>query len=269
MDKILNDFSVRALAAAIEANLFAYFQFLGRSSFVEHYDNPNMTGILTGIPHPFMNGILRLKIPSDQAIEEALTYFNSQKVPFLWWMGSATQTSDWKTCLEAHGVVCDKHIPGMAVDLSALNEVHSSPPGLIIKPVGNMETLEQWVEGAIIGYELPTGCKARCIKLFASLGFDFPLRNFVGLMDGKPVAGSQLFIAEGVAGIYWVSTVPAARGQGIGTALTLAPLQEARTMGYRIGILQSSEMGLGVYRRLGFEAYCKIRFGYIPNGENQ
>ena len=48
------------------------------------------------------------------------------------------------------------------------------------------------------------------------------------------------------------------RRQRMGTTLTLAPLREARAMGYRIGLLDSSNMGLGVYRRLGFQKYCKM-----------
>ena len=51
---------------------------------------------------------------------------------------------------------------------------------------------------------------------------------------------------------------PEARQQGIGTALTLEPLREARETGYRIGILHPSEMGVGVYGRLGFEECCKL-----------
>ena len=261
MDGILNDFSVRALAAAIEANLFEYFQYLGRSASVELYDNPNMTGFITGIPHPFMNGVFRIQLTSGDAIEEALTHFKSRKVPFMWWMGSAAQSADWGKHLEAHGLVYGEDFSGMAADLLALNEDLASPSGLTIEPVGDKETLEQWVNAALIGFGLPDNSENACFDLFAGLGFDMPLRNYVGLMDGKPVAASQLFLAAGVAGIYWVATVPEARRQGIGMALTLAPLREARAMGYRISILHPSKMGLGVYRRLGFEEYCKLSYG--------
>jgi predicted GNAT family acetyltransferase len=57
--------------------------------------------------------------------------------------------------------------------------------------------------------------------------------------------------------------VPEARGKGIGATMTLKPLQEARSMGYGVGILQSSEMGYPVYKRLGFKHLCQIENFYL------
>ena len=57
---------------------------------------------------------------------------------------------------------------------------------------------------------------------------------------------------------YFVCTVERARRRGIGAGITLAALREARDLGYSVGVLGSSEMGYPVYRRLGFEEYCRI-----------
>ncbi|NIS81019.1 MAG: GNAT family N-acetyltransferase [Anaerolineales bacterium] len=70
----------------------------------------------------------------------------------------------------------------------------------------------------------------------------------------------------GCSGIYLVATLKEVRGQGIGSALTLLPLQEARALGYRIGILGSTEKGLGMYRRLGYREYFKFGI-YICSSE--
>lgn len=264
MSKVLRDSSARALAMAIEANLFEYYEFLGRSASVELYDSRSVTWFITGLPHPFVNGVFRTRLTSsdvDEAIERVLTHFKSRKMPFMWWTGPAAQPADLGKHLEAHGLDYTEDFPGMAADLLALNEGLTPPSGLTIVSVSDKETLAQWVNAALIGFQLPDNSASACFDLFAGLGFDLPLRNYVGLLDGKPVATSQLFLAAGVAGIYWVTTLPEARQQGIGTALTLAPLREAREMGYRIGILHPSEMGARVYRRLGFRECGRLSCG--------
>lgn len=92
------------------------------------------------------------------------------------------------------------------------------------------------------------------------LGWDFPVRNDLGYWNGMPIATSSLFFGAGVAGIYIVSTLSHARGKGIGAALTVRPLQEAREMGYHTGILQSSPMGFNVYKRLWVRHLCQIEY---------
>ena len=55
-----------------------------------------------------------------------------------------------------------------------------------------------------------------------------------------------------MAGLYAVVTLPRARRRGIGTAMVVAPLTDARAAGFRTATLQASAGGQGVYARLGF-----------------
>ena len=271
MNDVLEDFSTPNLVEAIKANLFECYQYLGRSPKAERYDSPELNWVLTGISHPSLNHVLRTQLNPDNVdarIEETLAYFKSRDVTrFSWWTESGTQPTDLGEHLIAHGLTYSKGVPGMAVDLLALNEDSASPSGLTIQAVSDEETLAQWVHTSLIGFGFGGRDEENaCFKLFAGLGFEMPLRHYLALLAGRPVATSQLFLGAGVAGIYWVATVPEARRQGIGGALTLAPLREARAMGYRIAILHASPMGEGVYRGLGFREYCRMS-NYVLAGE--
>ena len=262
MSELLKDLSLPALVAAIKANLFEYYGYLGRSPKAELYESPQLTWLLTGIPHPFLNNVLRTQLAPDDVdpiIVETLAHFKSRNVAHLsWWTEPGTQPVDVGERLLAHGLTYTDGGPGMAVDLLALNEDVAAPLGLTIERVEDAGTLIKWIQAAVAGFGLPeTGADA-CFDLFMGLGFDLPLRNYVGSLQGEPVATAQLFLGAGVAGIYWVATVPQARRQSIGATMTLAPLREARDMGYRAGILHASDMGFGVYRRLGFQGLCKM-----------
>ena len=94
--------------------------------------------------------------------------------------------------------------------------------------------------------------------MYRRLGFEGSWWHYLGRLAGEPVATATSFFGSGVAGIYFVCTVERVRQRGIGAAVTLTALQEARDLGYTVGVLGSSEMGYPVYRRLGFEEYCRI-----------
>jgi hypothetical protein len=81
----------------------------------------------------------------------------------------------------------------------------------------------------------------------------------LGLVDGDPVAVSALFLAEGLAGIYNVATRPERRGCGYGAGVTWAAALVGREQGASQSILQSSEAGEPVYRRMGFSTSTRYR----------
>ena len=118
--------------------------------------------------------------------------------------------------------------------------------------------LRKWIHVASVGFGIDPEVEAIWYEFFSEVAWERPFRTYLALLNNQPVGTSQLFTSAGVAGIYNVTCLPEARGQGIGAAITLAPLLEAREMGYRIGILQASSMGYKVYERLGFQDFGKL-----------
>ncbi len=262
MQVILSDFSALTLARAIKVNWADYYSYLGRSPNAELYVGPYLTWLLTGIPDTFMNVVLHTQLPSDGAgelIDKALTHFRSRNVTRLsWWTEEGVQETDLEKHLVAHGLTFSEGGTGMAADLMALQDDLPTPTGLTIVPVEDQETLKKWIHVASIGFGIPDRSESLWCDLFADLVFELPLRNYLALLNGQPVGTSQLFLSAGVAGIYNVTCVPEARQQGVGAAITLAPLLEARRLGFRISILQASRLGYKVYRRLGFQEYGRL-----------
>jgi ribosomal protein S18 acetylase RimI-like enzyme len=272
MTRILADLSDRRLATAIKANLYAFFRGLGSSSEVEFHEGPMVARWHTKIPHPWFNGVLAHDSPADDragTIERVMSYFGARRVrSFTWWLEPGLERDGWAAQLLLHGFHLDDNTPGMALDLTKLPPSVQHPAHLVIRPVEDLAMLHTWAGTFIRGFELPQAFEAPFEGLMASLGLDWPFRHYLGFLNGRPVGASTLFLAEGVAGIYNVATLAEGRGQGIGTALTWLPLLEARDMGYRAGVLQSSASGYGVYLRLGFRPLCTMDhfFFKVPSG---
>jgi ribosomal protein S18 acetylase RimI-like enzyme len=264
MTDILTDLTPTTLATAVKANLYAFFQAMGNSANAIIQNNPYGFNWRTNIPHPWFNGALSTLNPKadvNQTVHETVNYFQANDVTsFTWWLAPHLESTAWRQHLLAHGFQYDSNTPGMAIDLDALPQPAEHP--LTIREVEEPQMLAEWVRVFVRGFEMPVEMAPGFLSLLQSLGIDLPLRHYLGYLNDKPVASSTLFLGAGVAGIYNVATVAEARGQGIGSAMTLAPLYEARAMGYRASVLQSSKMGYGVYQRLGFQKLCQMEHFY-------
>jgi ribosomal protein S18 acetylase RimI-like enzyme len=205
--------------------------------------------------------VVRAQFVPDEVptkIEEIMGHFQARQAPMFWFLGPTTRPPDLGKRLEAYGLVHERDDPGMAVDLRSFRSHPATASGLSIQQVRDATTLRIWVETFIVGYEIAGVSVREMLALHATVGLgeDPPWRHYLGCLNGQPVATSWLTLGAGVAGIYGVATRPEARRQGLGAALTEAPLLDARAMGYRIGIPQSSAMGYNLYRGLGFQDYC-------------
>jgi ribosomal protein S18 acetylase RimI-like enzyme len=263
MTQILTDLSPASLTTAVKANLYAYFGSLCHSPVADFWQDAHTSRWHTPIAHSWFNGLLSNQDPAADAaqlIDETLDYFRSRHVSsFTWWLAPHLQPAAWSAHLLPRGFQHDTRTPGMAVDLNALSQP-ATPASLEIRRVEDPETLAVWVGVCVRGFGMPQAMEPHFLELFSHQDAGMPLYSYLGSLEGTPVAAATMILGAGVAGIYNVATLPEARGKGAGTAVTLAPLLEARQMGYRAGILQSSEMGFNVYRRLGFQKLGQVDY---------
>jgi GNAT superfamily N-acetyltransferase len=268
--EILQDLAEPTLATAIKTNLYTFFETLQRSPLTDCSLEDQLMRWQTPIPHPWFNGVLsRRPAYSDESatIQTTQDFFRTRQTRGMtWWLAPDLPLAGWSDQLQAHGFRYDGNTPGMAVDLARLVAPAAGPAGLVIQPVASLATLQIWVNTFLVGYGIPLAVAGAFYELLAGMGLELPLRYYLAWHNDEPVATATLFLAAGVAGIYNVATVAAARGQGIGAAVTAQPLEDARALGYRAGILQSSDQGLRVYERLGFRTLCQMEHFYWSPG---
>lgn len=259
--KIVRDCSDPRLTEIIESSWYDFFKAWGSTPYGEVYEEDELKWVNLNVPQTH-HGVFLAKLKRenmDEKIEEAIAYFRSKKLPFRWRIGTTKSPTPLGRALEAHGFTYSGTAPGMAVELDKMNEEHSPPKNLEIRQAQNEQALRDY-----LWVMCPTFSVGQFIwnwfNFEKSIGFgkDLPRRNYVGYLDGRPVSCAHMLITRGVVGIFCVATLPEVRGMGMGTALTLEPLKTARDMGFKVGVLQSSRMGLGIYNKIGFKQYCTI-----------
>jgi GNAT superfamily N-acetyltransferase len=77
-------------------------------------------------------------------------------------------------------------------------------------------------------------------------------RFYLARLDGKPACVVGTMDVDGDCGVYWVATLPEARGRGLTTRLMRAAVAEGRERGCDISTLQATTLGRPIYERLGY-----------------
>ncbi|MFI5274359.1 MAG: GNAT family N-acetyltransferase, partial [Ktedonobacterales bacterium] len=172
------------------------------------------------------------------------------RLPFTW----CDPPAALEVAVIAAGLQAVSRETAMAADLTRFAEHAAAPAELVIERVADVQGALRWRETFRVAHGAPTSPNTARPRTFAPASYDEgePLRLYSAHLRGMPVATAQLFMGAGVAGVYCVATVPHARRQGAGAAVTAAALRDARALGYYAGVLGATEMGASVYRGLGF-----------------
>lgn len=220
------------------------------------------------LEHPVIaNAAFRTDDEADpgELLEAAREFFGPRGRGFaLWARAGAAADEDLLAAAEAAGMEVVYEMPEMILEGRA--EEPRLPAGAELWRVESEdELLEYWeVAGAA----------------YASLGFppelfaayrgsrglleDPDAAAFIARIGGEPVAVAMTIATHGIAGVYWVGTIEAARGGGLGRAVTAAATNAGLELGAEAASLQASHMGLPIYEAMGFEAVHEYRLLLSP-----
>ncbi|HZU66218.1 MAG TPA: GNAT family N-acetyltransferase [Ktedonobacteraceae bacterium] len=262
-EQILQDFTPPAIIDAIEQNFIGYTSAYVRASGGQVHEEPELTWLYTGTLLSYYNSVIRTAITTsdpDATIKATLAFFQARHQRMSWWVMPSTRPRDLIQRLQTLGLTLGWQDTGMAIDLHNLKEPPSTPTDLTIERVEDEKTMQDWLRAFGPGFDLNEEDLASYSRLVTCVPpQQHPIGPFyLARLHGEPVAASALYCDPRVAGLCEVCTIPSARRQGIGAAITYVPLLDARAMGYRIAVLQASPMGEPVYRRLGFTSYCTL-----------
>jgi GNAT superfamily N-acetyltransferase len=251
-----------SVVKAIEQNTADFLLALGRSGGGEEYCATELHWIIGGSPLAYHNCVISSNVSPekvDSDIAAVIGQFRLKNVPGSWHVSINSQPSDLGKRLVAHGFKDGGTEIGMAIDLHRINDNLPLAGDIRFEMVKDETGLAIWEDTLAQGFGEGEIEAEWVSRMYHQIGFDehSTWRHFLAYLDDKPVATTSLFLSAGVAGIYFVFTVPHARRRSIGAGVTLAALHAAKQLGYYIGVLGSSPMGYSVYRTLGFKEFCR------------
>jgi GNAT superfamily N-acetyltransferase len=243
-------------------------------TYVETFaDTPGVTVTIGGgvrirrspIDDDYLNSVFGAVLTPDSVdatIRRTIDEFRHDGQAFHWLVWPDDRPSELVERLEAAGLERLDAIPLMTLDLARLGAPEPPPAGLVVREA--TDPAEQLAVAAFavraVGWdppEPPTPFAATFLRLAAERPPRW--RMFGGWLDDELVTTAALFTGSGMAGIYAVLTADAMRGRGYGRVVTRAALHAGREDGRTTGVLMASDLGLPVYRRIGFEVVGDVQ----------
>ncbi len=206
----------------------SYRKLADHSAAGEILDSDSIFAFVSGLADPLFNGCVIVGATAEVALDDALEWVG-RRTPSYQVAIVEEEGEPLKPFLHSIGLRHHMTLSGMI-----LSPVPAAPPpGVGITIVDGL-----------------TGAMAQAMP--ASMLADPEVRAFTAQLDGRPVGTSIAIRTGSVSGVYAVGTVPDARGRGVGTAASWAAVEAGRAWGCDPIVLQATEMGLPVYRRIGF-----------------
>jgi ribosomal protein S18 acetylase RimI-like enzyme len=200
-------------------------------------------------PSRYLRVAMRLDADLDAAtaVERVARYFDSPHIVLV----STPDEADLMDAAAARGYRPEwTELPMM---LATPPDESSLPEGVDVRPVVDAGGVADYGRVVAEANDDP-GERERAPLLFHDEVLVAPhLAAYVAYAGDEPVSCAMTLVSHGVCGIFYVATVESARRRGLGDALTRTATGAGFALGAKAAWLGASEMGAGLYRRIGFE----------------
>ena len=206
----------------------------------------------------FLSAPVESEAELAQRILLASLHFGKRELPWAYWV-----CEDWiesrtrrrsRKLFDKYGLRHSVDLPGMIAE--RLLPPERRLPRLDIRRVNNGPTREAFCSIGSICFNVP-------LSWFSEVFHDGAVWNrfsgYVGYLGGEPVSTAAVVIADGVAGVYNVATIPPHQRRGYGELVMRHALEEMRREhGVERTILQSTPAGYRLYERMGYRPVTTV-----------
>jgi ribosomal protein S18 acetylase RimI-like enzyme len=244
------------LARACRANYVEFCRELGRWSgtggAVEERDGLVLWATASDFPVS-LNGVVRLD-PStapEAVLQTAEEWFGARGRGYTVNVVDGAD-DDLRRAAEDAGLVVLRDSPQMVCD----TPIEGPPPADDVTLVWarspeQIEAFAELVDTAYQSLGAPAGAIRPTIAAYQRV-LEPNMEVVLAVVDGRPVATAMVLLSHGIAGVYYVGTLEAARGRGLGELVTRTVTNRAFDRGVAVVGLQASPMGEPIYRRQGY-----------------
>jgi ribosomal protein S18 acetylase RimI-like enzyme len=238
--------------AAMSANFLAFVRAQAAGPLGRLEEDDDWLVAETGLP--CLNRVsLKRPVPAD-ALTPCLDRLSRHFAGRTWYLVVQPAAGDGPTgrALEAAGMRLARDMPVMHVGLGSET---AGPAAALVRDAAG---LAEWQGVAASAYRLEEDGSGAALGLLAAMAALPGCRFWLRRSGGEAVACAFSLECAGTAGLYWVATVPEYRGQGHASALVAGVMAALARNGVGGLYLQASELGLGLYRTLGFRGIGRL-----------
>src|SRR3954449_11444681 len=144
------------IADALERNQWEFIRGFAAVPGVEVVDDERSLRVATGVPSPLFNPVLRATVEPDEVpelVDEAREWYRVRRLPWSWYAGPASGPGPIVPELERRGFAKVTEPPGMAADLSTIDELDPGFP-VVVERVTDEATVDAWFSVFAPSFEL-------------------------------------------------------------------------------------------------------------------